>query len=732
MANTIIKRTWNRNRMVNIEDLQGFAFQSEDDAHTFEISGIDDAGNAVPLTGTVAGVFRRADNADIALTGTAADGVASVTLTEDCYAIIGRFALTIFVTADSQTTAIYAAIGTVAQTSGNGVAGSTPQDVVDLINAIAAAVATIPASYTNLMATIAPTYSSSALYSVGSYAWYNGSLYRCTTAITTAETWTAAHWTAAVLGQEIQDEDGYNTDIKNMIGSVESTSDAVSMTGSAINAGLRGNFGETLQTISTSNYWYAKYPVVAGGKYNYLTTEITSSNYPHCAWILDQNDVIVRAFDKSEYEGTFIAPQNATSFVLMSPGRSSYAGSLSKSTYRDIMGDLHNVKAVWIESAREVGNLMRNAISILSDVRWQKKTVTEKLGTGELAGYKSILMPVDQNTDYAFTYGRYVYYVDSDKETLLNSGTPLQRVTACNSGSAYYLAISFDNSSYPLSSYVFCKGTSTIGKADYMVAFPWLNIDEQVSVFTSELNSRNILFGKKWAVCGDSFTNSGGTGTVMPSGTKYAGQPYTYPWIIGSRQNMDIVKFFEGGRTLAFPAQPGTFENSLTNPNADWYYQNIPADADYITIYLGINDEHHAPSGSSGDGEDTTGDIPLGTVDDATTSTYLGAWNVVLTWLITNRPNAHIGMIVTNGIAGNDLYRHGQIAIAEKYGIPYIDMNGDARTPAMLRTSNPNIAAAVKTALIQKWAVSPGTNEHPNDAAQLFESTFIEAFLRSL
>lgn len=241
----------------------------------------------------------------------------------------------------------------------------------------------------------------------------------------------------------------------------------------------------------------------------------------------------------------------------------------------------------------------------------------------------------------------------------------------------------------------------------------------------------SILKGKKWAVCGDSFTNSGGTGTTMGSG-KYATRPYTYPWIIGTRCDMDIVRFFEGGRTLAFPAEPGTFTNSLTNPNADWYYQNIPEDVDYITIYLGINDEHHSPGSSGGDGEDNTGVIPIGTVDDNTTATYLGAWNVVLTWLITNRPNAHIGIIVTNGIASKDEYRLGQIAIAQKYGIPYIDLNGDARTPAMLRTSNPNIPTAIKQALIAKWAVDTTSNTHPNDAAQLFESTFIENFLRSI
>lgn len=208
--NNIIKRVWNQNRLVNIEDLTGMAFQAESGGHTFEISGIDDTGAAVTLSGTVSGVFRRPDNADIALTGSASDGVVSVTLSEDCYAVPGRFGLTIFVTSNSQKVAVYACVGTVAVSSTGNVAGDTPASVEDLIDDINAAIADlnsaigqIPASYANVMAAIAPTYSGSALYPVGAYAWYNGSLYRCTTAITTAESWTASHWTAVNLGADV-------------------------------------------------------------------------------------------------------------------------------------------------------------------------------------------------------------------------------------------------------------------------------------------------------------------------------------------------------------------------------------------------------------------------------------------------------------------------------------------------------------------------------------------------
>jgi hypothetical protein len=203
--NNVIKRVWNQNRMVAIEDLKGMTFQAESGGHTFQISGIDDSGNTVALTGSVAGVFLRPDNTDVAISGSVSGGVAYVTLPANCYDVPGRFGLTVFVTANGQKTAVYAAMGTVSRTSSGTVSPGTTADVVDLINRINAAVATIPASYTDLMAASAPTYSASALYPVGSYAWYNGKLYRSISPIATAESWTAAHWTLANLGNDVRD-----------------------------------------------------------------------------------------------------------------------------------------------------------------------------------------------------------------------------------------------------------------------------------------------------------------------------------------------------------------------------------------------------------------------------------------------------------------------------------------------------------------------------------------------
>lgn len=50
---------------------------------------------------------------------------------------------------------------------------------------------------------VADAYSSSATYAVGDYCIYNNTLYKCSTAITTAEAWTPAHWTATTVADEL-------------------------------------------------------------------------------------------------------------------------------------------------------------------------------------------------------------------------------------------------------------------------------------------------------------------------------------------------------------------------------------------------------------------------------------------------------------------------------------------------------------------------------------------------
>lgn len=76
-------------------------------------------------------------------------------------------------------------------------------------------------------ANIAAEYSASSTYKVGDVVLYNGQLYKCTTAITTAEAWTAAHWTAVTVGGELTDlKDGLQ-DIEEEISHLDGLSEDV-------------------------------------------------------------------------------------------------------------------------------------------------------------------------------------------------------------------------------------------------------------------------------------------------------------------------------------------------------------------------------------------------------------------------------------------------------------------------------------------------------------------------
>jgi hypothetical protein len=229
------------------------------------------------------------------------------------------------------------------------------------------------------------------------------------------------------------------------------------------------------------------------------------------------------------------------------------------------------------------------------------------------------------------------------------------------------------------------------------------------------LEESNVLYAKKWVACGDSFTqgdftNSPTSDYTIESG-RYKGRYKVYPYLIGDRNNMNIVNEAIGGSTLTYV--DGT-RNEFSTPNGR--YTKIPLDADYITIKLGINDSNVKAT--------------IGTIDDTTNETFYGAWNIVLEYLITNYPYAKIGIIVTNG--SNVDYANATIAIAEKWGVPYLNESTGVDVPTLHR-SDKTLPNSVKEAKLNAFAVNRSAgNTHPNAKAHEYESTFIEAWLRTL
>ncbi len=227
--------------------------------------------------------------------------------------------------------------------------------------------------------------------------------------------------------------------------------------------------------------------------------------------------------------------------------------------------------------------------------------------------------------------------------------------------------------------------------------------------------SGNILYKKKWAACGDSFTEGDFTGMVekdykIKDGI-YAGENMVYPYIIGNRNNMDVINTAKCGATLAESVR-GDDEHVFARKK----YLNVPLDADYVTFKFGINDWHQ--------------NVPIGNIDDTDANTFYGAWNKVLLYFLENMPYAKLGIIVTNGTTAD--YTFATRQAAKKWGIPYLDLQSDTSIPLLHRVyERPGLCKKAFDLRMNAFAVSD-KNKHPNPRAHEFESTIVENFLRSL
>ena len=122
---------------------------------------------------------------------------------------------------------------------------------------------------------VASAYSAAKTYKVGDYVLYNSNLYRCSTAITTAEAWNAAHWTQIVLADDVADlktdlsENYYNKFDKSTIEKGKTVlSDGTISSGSGYNLSdyIPTNGLTTIYTEWSGNYFQFRVAVYNSNK----------------------------------------------------------------------------------------------------------------------------------------------------------------------------------------------------------------------------------------------------------------------------------------------------------------------------------------------------------------------------------------------------------------------------------------------------------------------------------
>lgn len=276
-------------------------------------------------------------------------------------------------------------------------------------------------------------------------------------------------------------------------------------------------------------------------------------------------------------------------------------------------------------------------------------------------------------------------------------------------------------------------GTTTDGNAELIDirlgidGIKYISAGESVREQTKQASeSGNVLYGKKIVTCGDGYTQGNFTDyTDSNNKTLEESDAYdkdwkcykTYPWWIAKRNNMTLINEAKRGSIFALSkdyvsgSQPITYKNPFANER----YKAIPSDTDYITLWFGANDDTYTE---------------LGTIDDTDNKTFYGAWNVVLEYLITNIPNAKIGIIVPPGCKDN--FREALRDIALKWAIPFLDMVGDESVPLIFeREAILGTDSKVQILRRNAFYVSEA-NKLPNLKAHEYMSTFIENWLRSL
>lgn len=293
----------NLNQPVAATFLHGNLFSQDNAGNTINVYVMDN-GEPATIGGTVSANVIRADGNTVAVSGSLSGNQCSVVLPQACYAVPGRVEIIIKLTQSTTITTIAAIVANVYRSTTDTVVdpGTIIPSIQTLIAEIEEAVDSIPVDYSGLLATIAADYSSSRTYQVGQYAWQGGVLKRCIVPITTAETYTAAHWTNAVIGDDI-------SAIKNVY-ALKSALNYETLHGIIIDAFI--NFAEGVIVRNDNNSKTIYIPCLPNTKYTVKKTAgtrfvlATSSETPAF-----EGSIMNYVYDYTADSLTIVTPPNA-------------------------------------------------------------------------------------------------------------------------------------------------------------------------------------------------------------------------------------------------------------------------------------------------------------------------------------------------------------------------------------------------------------------------------------
>lgn len=399
---------------------------------------------------------------------------------------------------------------------------------------------------------------------VGAYCIYDNKLYRCNTAISTSETWTAAHWTEAKVGDEV-------ASLKSALYDTTGTQPITFTEGKYVNTGV--SVGSTVdQTMVDNASW--RCAIVDCSEGDSFVLNLKGGNSPR-AWCFVDSDskALSVATNGVVASGLFItAPANASKLILNDNNRG------AKASYK------HPIKEVYNRIEKDEGHL--------SDLQDQTDFV-----------FNGISLPVSSTgvkyQKFAILSG-HVYTVENRSNQICavytgntTSGDTVQTVSVglaagkltkfTASANANYIRVYF--SSTPSGNIVCYDNVSELNAMADSIPTKKSNANEYQIARNNATNSNGITYS--WN--GDACTVTG-TATAL-SYISLAGSASTIP--DGMEKGKEYQILFDGvvSEIRIYPSYNGTSLDTdhpviITKRNARF---TIPSDATGIQVWLSVN-----------------------------------------------------------------------------------------------------------------------------------------------
>lgn len=473
-------------RPVKVQYLHGNLFSQDNAANTINVH-VHSAGVPESLGGTISANVIRSDGGTVAVVGSVSGDTATVVLPQACYAVPGVIHIIIKSTVSSVVTTIAAVVANVYASSTDTVVdpGTIIPSVAALIAQIETAVDSIPVDYSGLLATIASDYSSSKTYQVGQYVWQGGVLKRCIVPITTAETYTAAHWTNAVLGDDVTAlKSAFDDKTDDIVRKMEYVrSENLCRGDDTMTSGYMGTDGTVYSSASFA--YTEKIPVNEGEGirvYNKQSGTFAQRILRFVTAFDSSGNVVSASGQGGDGTWLYTVPSGIAYIIISIAVGTEYMVSVGSVRTQYVAYNGHYKATMDFLGNTIDGKVDKNGTkqvtsnNIADLVKTDKHTQSfnifgeaESLGTGKYvdigalsgklvlrdnANLDSYILPVD-GTTYKFTSARFALLLESDRETPV--GSVLQNVTSINTTGASYVAFTINPSDYPASSYVVTK-----------------------------------------------------------------------------------------------------------------------------------------------------------------------------------------------------------------------------------------------------------------------------------